>query len=113
MERYLHVKVENVVPENLQRALLIIDFHRQPDVAALPNGVQVPLVSINFLIEGYVLSRPYLIRHVEIGQLLSAIDSPRKARLCAESSGVGGRYEKGLRPGARELIRTERHNVYD
>lgn len=41
----LHVQVVNVMPLNLERLFLIIDLKRQPDVAAFPQGIRVPLPS--------------------------------------------------------------------
>lgn len=90
----LHIQIKDVVPEDLERAILVVDIHGKPDIAALPDGVEIPLVS-----------------HVEVGRLTGTVDAPRKARLGAESASIGWRDEKGLRPRAGQAVSAEGNDV--
>lgn len=92
----LHIKIENVMPQNLKSTLAVIDIHWQPDVATLPDGVQVPLVS-----------------HVQVCCLLCAIDTPGEAGLGAVRASVWIGDHEWLRPGSLEAICTEGDNVYN
>lgn len=39
----VHVKVVDVVPNNIERLFLVVDIHWKPDVSAFPERVGVPL----------------------------------------------------------------------
>jgi hypothetical protein len=42
----VHVEVIDVVPDKVERFLVLINIHRKPDVPAFPEGVGIPLYSL-------------------------------------------------------------------
>lgn len=114
----LHVEVVDVVPQDLDAAILVVDGEGEPDVAALPERVGVPLRhtrrSANVLFSPFPLTRvPCLIAHVEVRRLAGAVDAPREARLAAKGAGVGRRDHERLGPGAAEAVGAEGHDIWD
>lgn len=78
-ELHSHVEVVNIVPNELEAALVLVDFDREPDVPALPEGQHIPLVT-----------------HIKVSRLLRTVYSPGETRLCTESASVGWGNEEGL-----------------
>lgn len=90
----LNVEVVDVVPFHVERLLFVVDDEGQPDVAALPEGVGVPLVA-----------------EVEIRRDLGPLDLEGEAGLGVVRAGVGVGDEEGLRPGAGERVGAEGDDV--
>jgi hypothetical protein len=42
----IHVEVVDVIPDEVERFLLLVDINRKPDVPAFPEGVGIPLYSL-------------------------------------------------------------------
>lgn len=108
---YLHIEVVDVVPENLNTLFLLVNFQRQPDVAALPERHAIPLYIISKHWTRLCQRDTYLVSHVKVGRLLRTLDPPGETRLSAECAGVGWGDEEGLGPWATERVGAECNDI--
>lgn len=76
----VHVKVVDIVPNNVECLLFVVDVHWQPDKSAFPERVGVPL-SLLVVFGAGGIRGTRLIAKVEIRGRLLSLDLQRESRL--------------------------------